>query len=106
MISGFENNSLGSREVERLLLEESGGKAHSGKESSLELHPLEGGSKDLSATHARQGGHYSSPVLTSTWPTDPDPRTSSLTHSLDTLRTRLLTLTLTPSFALRSLLMP
>ena len=49
MISGFENNSLGSREVERLLLEESGGKALSGKGSSLELRPwLEGGSKDPS----------------------------------------------------------
>ena len=49
MISGFEKNSLGSRAVERLLLEESGGKALSGKGSGLELHPrLEGGSKDLS----------------------------------------------------------
>ena len=49
MISGFENNSLGSREVEHLLLDESGGKALSGKGSSLELHPrLEGGSNDPS----------------------------------------------------------
>ena len=49
VISGFEKNSLGSREVERLHSEESGGKALSGKGSSLELHPrLEGGSKDLS----------------------------------------------------------
>ena len=49
MISGFETNSLGSREVELLHLVESGGKALSGKGSSLELRPrLEGGSKDLS----------------------------------------------------------
>ena len=51
VISGFEKNSLG-REVQRLLLEESGGKALSGKGSSLEVHSrLEGGSKDLSGLH-------------------------------------------------------
>ena len=41
MISGFENNLLGSREVEGLYSEESGEKELGGKGSSLELRPSE-----------------------------------------------------------------
>ena len=49
MISRFENNLLGSREVKGLYSEESGGKELDGKGSSLELRPRErGGLKDQS----------------------------------------------------------
>ena len=41
MISGFEKNLLGSREVEGLYSEESGEKELGGKGSSLELRPRE-----------------------------------------------------------------
>ena len=41
MISRFENNLLGSREVEGLYSEESGEKELDGKGSSLELRPRE-----------------------------------------------------------------
>ena len=52
MISRFENNLLGSREVKGLYSEESGGKELDGKGSSLELRPRErGGSKDQSDSY-------------------------------------------------------
>ena len=56
MISRFENNLLGSREVKGLYSEESGGKELDGKGSSLELRPRErGGSKDQSEIDSADG---------------------------------------------------